>query len=199
MTRGLWVLATWWLVSTGATAWAQSSETWERYLDRYRGPYRGQVIDADTREPLAGAVVVALWTRDRVIPLHSVSERYAVREVVTDAEGRFVLEARDVEDGAPRRTHHPEFRIFLPGYGAFPRYQRTPRGFIGGIFWAAGTTVELARMETRQQRLENLLYVDPFNYSEQPFVELPELARRANQERTVLGLEPYLLHEKVKE
>ncbi|MGH7316316.1 MAG: hypothetical protein ACREJS_08660, partial [Candidatus Rokuibacteriota bacterium] len=131
------------LVATGfPAAQAQDTELWDRYLNTPRGPYRAQVIDADTKAPLAGAVVVVLWRRDRVYPFHSVSENYAVREVVTDSEGRFFLDARDVEEGAPRRTNRPEFLIFLPGYGSFPGHQRSPRGFTGGIFERPGTVVE---------------------------------------------------------
>ncbi|HUM17196.1 MAG TPA: hypothetical protein VL086_15985, partial [Candidatus Nitrosotalea sp.] len=61
MTRWLRVAAVWCAVATVSIAWAQAPETWDRYLDGYRGPYRGQVIDADTKAPLAGAVVVAMW------------------------------------------------------------------------------------------------------------------------------------------
>ena len=190
MTLWLRVAVVWCVVATVSMAWAQAPETWDRYLDRYRGPYRGQVIDADTKAPLAGAVVVAMWTRDRMYPLHSVNERYAVREVLTDADGRFVLDAKDLEEGAPKRTQHPEFRIFLPGYGAFPRYQRSPRGFTGGIFWGAGSTVELERIEARLQRIENLHYVDPYNFSDLPFSEIQQLVKAFNQERKALGFQP---------
>ncbi|MGH7368697.1 MAG: hypothetical protein ACREK9_20015, partial [Candidatus Rokuibacteriota bacterium] len=132
------------LIATASPgARAQDTELWDRYLDRPRGPYRAQVIDAETKAPLAGAVLVALWRRDRVYPFHSVSENYAVREVVTDSEGRFFLDAKDVEEGAPRRTNRPEFLIFLPGYGSFPGRQKSPRGFTGGIFERPGTVVEL--------------------------------------------------------
>jgi len=175
------------LLVVSSLAWGQ---TWERYLDRYRGPYRGQVIDAETKAPLVGAVVVAMWTRDRVYPFHSVNERYAVREVATDAEGRFVLEARDIEATAPKRTLHPEFRIFVPGYGAYPRYHKVPQGFTGGIFWGGGTEVELPRLEARKQRIESLRSVDPYNFSERPFDDLPILVKSFNQERVALGFEP---------
>jgi len=190
MTRWLRVAAVWCAVATVSIAWAQAPETWDRYLDGYRGPYRGQVIDADTKAPLAGAVVVAMWTRDRVYPLHSVNERYAVREVLTDADGRFVLDAKDVEEGAPSRTRHPEFRIFTPGYGAFPRYQRSPRGFTGGIFWGSGAIVELPPLESRQDRIDNLYTVVPHNFSPSPFDEIPLLTRAFNAERLALGFEP---------
>jgi hypothetical protein len=148
------------------------------------------VIDADTKAPLAGAVVVAYWSRDRIYPLHSVNEPYAVREVLTDSGGHFVLGAEDVEENAPKRTLHPEFRIFLPGYGAFPKYQSAPVGFIGGVFWGNGITVELPRLDSRQKRVENLHSVDPYNFSKRPFSEIPQLMRAFNEERTSLGFDP---------
>jgi hypothetical protein len=170
---------------------ADSQERSERYLDRYRGPYQGRVVDAETKAPIGGAVVVASWTRDRVYPLGSVNERYAVREVVTDADGRFLMEVRDVEERAPKRTRHPGFAIFLPSYGSFPRYSVAPRGSIEGIFEGAGATVELPRLTTRRGRLENLDAVDPYTFSDDPFTEIPRLTQLFNQERSDLGLGPY--------
>lgn len=172
-------------------AWSQEAERWDRYLDRPRGPYRGQVIDAETKAPLAGAVVVALWWRNRVYPFHSVAEHYAVRETVTDAEGRFLLEAKDVEEGAPRRTYHPEFLIFQPGYGSYPRKYVSPRGFTGGIFERPDTVVELPHLADREDRRKHLWLFGPHSYSDKPFRDLPELMRRINTERIAIGLEPY--------
>jgi hypothetical protein len=180
------------LVFGASAAWSQETESWDRYLDRPRGPYRGQVVDAETKAPLAGAVVVALWRRDRISPVHSVSEHYAVREVVTGADGRFVLDVRDIEEKAPRRTYHPEFLIFMPGYGKFPGRQVAPRGFTGGIFERAGTVVELPRIVDREQRRKHLLLFGPGDFSDQPFRDLPELIRRVNEERVAIGLEPHV-------
>jgi hypothetical protein len=177
-------------------AWGQSPEGWDRYLDRPRGPYRGQVIDADTKAPLAGAVLVALWRRDRTYPLHIVTENYAVREVVADSEGRFLLDAREVEEGAPRRTRRPEFLIFFPGYGSFPRFQKAPTGFLGNVFEGAGTIVELPRLEGREQRRKHLLTFGVHAFSESPQDELPQLMRRVNEERIAIGLSPYPSPEK---
>jgi hypothetical protein len=172
-------------------AWSQEAERWDRYLDRPRGPYRGRVIDAETKAPLAGAVVVALWWRNRVYPFHSVAEHYAVRETVTDAEGRFLLDAKDVEEGAPRRTYHPEFLIFQPGYGSYPKEYVSPRGFTGGIFERPDTVVELPRLADREDRRKHLWLFGPHSYSDRPFRDLPELMRRINTERIAIGLEPY--------
>lgn len=190
-----WVrmVALWGLLAIAAPPAVLSQETqgWDRYLGRPRGPYRGQVIDAETKAPLAGAVVVALWWRDRIYPLHSVAEHYAVREIVADAEGRFVLDAKDVEEGAPRRTYHPEFLIFQPGYGSYPRKYVSPRGFTGGMFEGPGVVVELPRLADREDRRKHLWLFGPHSYSDRPFRDLPELMRRINTERIAIGLEPY--------
>ena len=178
------------LVLGASAAWAQDPERWDRYLDRPRGPYRGQVVDAQTKAPLAGAVVVARWLRDRIEPFRSIAENHAVRETVTDAEGRFLLDARDVEEGAPPRTRHPEFLIFMPGYGSYPRMHVSPRGFSGGIFERPGTVVELPSLRDREERRRHILLVDPHAYSDTPFKDLPKLVRRFNAERAAIGLEP---------
>ena len=180
------------LVMAGTlAAWAQDTETWDRYLDRPRGPYRGQVVDAETKAPLVGAVVVVRWLRDRVYPVHMVAENYAVRETVTDVEGRFVLDAKDVEEGAPRRTRRPGFLIFLPGYGSYPKQHVSPTGFTGWIFERPGTIVELPRLADREDRRKHLWSFGPHSYSDKPFRDLPELMRRINVERIAIGLEPY--------
>lgn len=179
------------LIAVCTMALAQPPEGWDRYLDRYRGPYRGLVIDADTKAPLAGAVVVAAWTRDRIYPFHSVNERYAVREVLTDSEGRFLIDAGDVEEHAPRRTLRPEFIIFLPNYGSFPSLQRKPIGFLGDVFEGAGTTIELPRLDGQQARRTHLRAISPQSFSERPFKDLPQLMQRINEERVAIGLTPH--------
>ena len=187
-----WVAAAviWCVVAMTVVAAPQTPEVWDRYLQRPRGPYRGKVIDADTRTPLVGAVVVARWSRDRIGPLHSVMEHYAVREVVTDADGGFLIDAKTLEEGAPKRTYYPEFLIFMPGYGSFPRFQKAPTGFTGGVFEGAGVVVELPRLESSEDRRKHLLRISPTTYSDNPFTELPRLMKKISEERSSIGLTP---------
>jgi hypothetical protein len=180
------------LLVTGTAASSHDTERWDRYLDRPRGPYRGQVVDAETKAPMAGAVVVVHWLRDRVYPVHMVAENYAVRETVTDVEGRFFLDVRDVEESAPSRTRRPGFFIFLPGYGAYPKKHVSPRGFTGGIFERQGAVVELPRLEDREERRKHLFLFGHGDFSDRPFKDLPELVRRINAERIAIGLEPHI-------
>jgi len=184
------------LLGAWAPARPQSPEGWDRYLDRPRGPYRAEVVDADSKAPLVGAVVVALWRRDRVYPFHIETENYAVREVVTDSDGRFVLDATDIEGSAPRRTRKPEFLIFKPGYGSFPRFQRAPRGFTGGIFEGEGATIELPRLQSRDERRSQLLVLDPHGFSDTPYRDVPTFIRHINEESLAVGLGRYSQPEK---
>lgn len=180
------------LVTAGSpAAFSQETQVWDRYLDRPRGPYRGQVVDAETKAPLAGAVVVVHWLRDRVYPFHSVAENYAVREAVTDTDGRFLVDVRDVEEGVPNRTRRPGFFIFLPGYGSYPKKHVSPRGFTGGIFEREGAVVELPRLEDREERRKHLFLFGHGDFSDRPFTDLPELMHRINAERIAIGLEPH--------
>ena len=163
------------------------SGLWQRYLQGYHGPYRGQVIDAETKQPLAGAVVVARWDRDVAQIIQSTAYLYEVCEVLTDGNGAFALHAEEIERHAPPRTLRPIFLIFRPGYGSYPRYHRAPQGFLGGIFEGAGATVELPRLRTREERLEVIGGLPPLLV---PGEEVPNLIRLMNIERVNLGLQP---------
>jgi len=178
------VLAAWLLLQPLAAA-AQGDD----YLDGYHGPYRGRVVDAETKEPLAGAVVVARWLRVKTEPLRASTVHYAVRETLTEANGEFVLHAEDIETSAPEKTKHPHFEVFFPGYGSFLSLAFARRGFQRGDFEGSGMNIGLPRLSSPQERRHYL--VSPFDFSEQPFAELPHLMRLVNLERLRLNLEPY--------
>jgi hypothetical protein len=48
----------------------------------------GKVIDAETGEPIEGAVIMMEWTETKGVPGMTYTESYKVIEVVTDKEGR---------------------------------------------------------------------------------------------------------------
>lgn len=61
------------------------------YVIRYDGAYEGRVVDADTREPIEGVVVLGTWS----IRHHNVAGGYSeycdAHETVTDKEGEFII------------------------------------------------------------------------------------------------------------
>jgi hypothetical protein len=179
------------LLTWSAAAVGQTGQPLEPYLNGHRGPYRGRVLEAETGKPLAGVVVVAVWRRDRVRPLQMKSEHYAAREALTNADGEFIVDADDVERGAPKRTRHPFFTIFLPGYGRPRTPAGTPSTLTQRFYEGPGNTVELHRLKDKEERQAHLRSVDPYDLSETPFTEIPEFIRLFNQERATMGLGPY--------
>lgn len=165
-------------------------QLYERYIQGYHGPYRGRVIDAETKEPLAGAAVVAIWDRVKIQLLHSSTVFYDTQETLTDANGEFVIDAPDIEHNAPAQTLKPRFVIFTPGYASAQ-----------GAYQARGETIDLRRLRTRERRHDALL--SPFELgavrmdeSNRKFIwlvpreRLQHFLRLINIERATLGLAP---------
>jgi hypothetical protein len=157
----------------------------DRFLKGYH-THRGRIIDAETKEPLVGAAVVAVWEQEERWLLQTSDVFYEAREVLTDANGNFVLDAEELERNAPARTLPPFFTIFFPGYGSFPSYQVAPKGFLRGIFEGAGVTVELPKLKTREERLQVIGRMPPAV----PDQSIPNLLRMMNLEEISLGLQP---------
>src|SRR5687767_716013 len=60
-------------------------------LIRDEGPYHGKVIDAETGAPIPGVVVLAMWYHHFPSPAGGMQRFYDAREVVTDANGDFIM------------------------------------------------------------------------------------------------------------
>ena len=98
------------------------------------GPYRGRVIDAETKESIEGAAVVAVWTREVFAVIQSNQHFAYAHEVVTNENGEFEM------PGMPWWRHvtlflnpldwlergQPQFYILKPGYGWYPHYRVSP-------------------------------------------------------------------------
>ena len=80
----------------------------------YEGSYQGRVIDAQTRKPIEGAVVLGVWSKAYMTAGGDVHEYYDARETLTDANGEFTIKGM-----APRAMTHLEkmdIVIFKTGY-----------------------------------------------------------------------------------
>lgn len=64
---------------------------------RHEGTFTGRVIDADTGEPVEGAVVLATWSREYSTVAGAVSKFYDARETVTDRKGDFSIPGMGLE------------------------------------------------------------------------------------------------------
>lgn len=162
------------------------------------GPFRGKVIDAETGQPLVGAVVLAIWYREVPVAPHGPATDYHdALEVLTDAQGEFRV---------PTRTHvtwigrirEPVFVIYYPGYGYYPTYQVRPRAQeIAEAYEQREFTIELPRLTTQQDRI--LCAGLPIGvFGKIPTAHIPNLIRLVNAEREQLGLKPIGRLEKTK-
>jgi len=155
------------------------------------GPYRGKVIDSESKTPIEGAAVLAIWYREASgLGGHGPAFDYhdAV-EVLTDAHGDFTV---------PRETHftiigkinEPDLIIYYPGYAPYPSLHTKPGGkevleAYENHFFA----VELPKLQTREERIKNAdlpVEVD----SRVPEKKMPNMYRLINIERKELGFQP---------
>ena len=63
------------------------------WLIFHKPEYRGRIIEADTKKPIEGAVIVAMYSVDYYIggPAGSNPELIHVRETLTNEKGEFVI------------------------------------------------------------------------------------------------------------
>jgi hypothetical protein len=92
------------------------------------GPWKARVVDAETKQPLQGVVVLAVWYKywpdvDGLGTFGYVDSE----EVITDKDGRFAISARSFIPFDPFVLEEPEFHLVKPGYGRW-RFQRDEEG-----------------------------------------------------------------------
>jgi len=131
-----------------AASWARADDS--------GGPwYRGRVVDAQTKQPLAATVVLVYWNVLAVAPGHP--ERFwHAEEVVTGARGEFAIRARPPRAPAPgTRISRPYVSILKPGWAPFPYGQSSPVLAPRGLDAVLATMrqmpvgIELPRLTTR--------------------------------------------------
>jgi len=164
------------------------------------GPWKAQVVDAETGQLLEGAVVLAIWHRRYTSPGGwAGGGYYASEEVVTGADGHFVIQARSTFTFLPFLTviKGPEFIIFKPGYGrwrwlgsdAWPQdaYERKRRAdAVREQFMGEGVVIELPPLKTREERIKGM----PSLPGDVPASRMTKLLEVVDRERVFLGFKP---------
>lgn len=131
------------------------------------GPWKAQIIDAESKQPLADVVVLAVWTKVLLGSDRGPSFLYYdSEEVIADQEGRIVVAARDYSTRDAQVFAEPEFFFFKPGYGQW-RFQgeetwlkleasekRKHYVEAGRLFAGPGVMIELTPLKTRQERAQ---------------------------------------------
>lgn len=163
------------------------------------GPWKAQVVNAETGKPLEGVVILAVWYRYVwLIGQHGHLGYGASQEVVTNKEGRFTIASRSSWTLNPFvHLRAPDFRIFKPGYGQW-RFHGSKEWPMGDVierevyvkeawdqFEGKGVVMELPPLKTREERLK---FYRSIGYSaEIPRERIKRFLQALEAERTYLG------------
>lgn len=153
------------------------------------GPYKGKVIDAETKRPIEGAVVVIFWTRRIFWLTHTSTYFVDVKETLTDKNGEFELPGIRKGDVGKSRfgIQEPNIRIFKPRYGNYPWRHKKSEGNLSSHF-SPYSLVELPPLRTREERVDN---IDSSTLSSLvPRHKVTKWWEIRNEERISLGFEP---------
>jgi hypothetical protein len=109
-----------------------TTTTFAGWLIFHKPAFRGKVIDTDTKEPIEGAVVVAIYKTHTIIggPAGGDSSVIKVKETLTDKKGEFIFPSYTTITQPNAREFHTRFIIYKPGHGSYPYNRITPPGHI---------------------------------------------------------------------
>lgn len=114
------------------------------------GPYHGKLIDRETKQPIEGAAVVAVWWKEDPAP-HPIITFYDAQETLTDQEGNFTVPGIIGGSINPlTKIREPLFTIFKPGHEGYDARKLAPPGETGR------TIVQLRKALTREERSRSL-------------------------------------------
>jgi hypothetical protein len=153
--------------------------------------YYGKVIDAETKEPLEGAAVLVVYFTEQYGVAGSVGHFADAQETVTDRNGEFRIPPIRITTLRPisRWPDYTQVRIFKPGYGCYPMHKDVkPEVDYESLPADQYITVELPRLKTKEERLENYRWGYPS--PSVPRTSYRKLLRLINQEAVSLGLFP---------
>ncbi len=169
--------------------------------------FKGRVIDADTKEPIEGAVVVASWLEASATISGEDTRLKDVKETLTDKNGEWRIEGPKGSSPSNIKaiftfitgiyyTRPPLFIVFKPGYCSWSvsafgidacRGKIKP---IGNSKIREGETVELPKLTKREDRLRaQRISPSLMDGDREMLKKIKEFIRLKNEERKFLGLE----------
>ncbi len=160
--------------------------------------YHGTVVDAETKAPLEGAVVLVIWYRKPIITMDGPQYFQNAVEVLTDGEGKFSVDAGPGVNWNPFTyvLKRPRILIFKPGYGrwrfqgadTWGRYEGPDRLRVARAqLEADGAVMEMPPLKTRGERRKFMGGGVQTPYKV-PAAGVKQYEAALNQERTSLGL-----------
>jgi len=184
------------------------------WLFYHKPEFKGRVIDAESKEPIYGAVVVAVYYKTMMGVPRRYSDIIHFQEALTNKDGYFHIPPYTTLIQPLSWSNKVTFIIYKPGYGNFPEQQISPNGLtmkneeiifsrdVGsqGILemWTKGENgivlkeitaifgiVELPKLSTKEERINAMIAGRPGILTTS---EAPLYYKAINEERNRLGL-----------
>jgi len=158
--------------------------------------FYGKVVDADTKEPIEGAAVLAVYHKE--VPGVAGSNTYSIdaQEALTDEKGEFKIPQTKRWFVLNRGYTEGNLIIFKPAYGVFPRHELS--NAIGeSKTWPPPEkyiVYEMPKLKTMEERDNNIHFSRP----NIPNILMIEFIKLLNQERVYLGYDPFTIEVKEK-
>lgn len=153
------------------------------------GPYSGKVIDAESRVPIEGAVVLVVFYTESYGPAGAITHYADALETITEKNGEFKFPSHRITLFRPLQGwgKYGYFTIFKPGYGCYPNHRDVKPMYVpnGTLPENKYVTIELPRLSTREERIEST-HCSPPSYV--PYLNAKEFIDLINKENKSLGL-----------
>lgn len=151
--------------------------------------YYGKVIDTETKEPLEGAAVLAVYYTKQPGPGGEVTHYADAQETLTDKNGEFKIPSNTVTTFRPLQyfDSYAYFTIFKPEYGCYPYHKVVKPMFVpnGTLPKNQYVIIELPRLKTRAERIDST-HCSPDSYI--PYLKAKKFIDLINRENKSLGL-----------
>lgn len=156
--------------------------------------FKGKVIDAETKEPIEGAVVLAVYYKSTMSIAGSNSYVAHGRETLTDAKGEFEIPNKCERLDSVKGWPSARLEIFKPGYGTL-WHQRAKAVGENKSWPPPGKYIVygLPRLRTVEERRKNVRSAD--RYSDIPYKNKTQYWEIVNQECVNVGIPPMTMTE----
>lgn len=201
--KRIYIILTFLLLSS--LIFASQSQAW--WIIYNKPEYRGRIIDEETKQPIKGAVVVAVYYKEPLIggPGGPNTKYHDAQEALTDEKGEFVIPAYTALVNPFYTEEYTRFIIYKAGYCNYPNCRiGSFKGFVPQFIFTreldkkmevkknSGTTVtivgglaELRPLKTKEEWLRASISPPTFNKKDTPL-----LYKAINEERMKRHMKP---------
>ncbi len=158
--------------------------------------YHGRVVDEETGQALAGAVVTVVWFRRPIIAMERTRDFLSAQEAVADSDGKFSLLASPGIDWSPFTyvEKEPKIVVFQPGYEPTWAGWMVRNKYNNGIEFAdalkKGATIRLQKLKTKEDLIK-FTNISSLTHVTVRYEYVPRLIQAVNVQNKTVGLKPY--------